>query len=87
MRARSLVFVAVIVGGAGVGYAVLHDGGPSEVFCTAEGLIHPNGRTYGRAGPDCEYVDEDGNPPPGICYAAESATVVPCYTPGARPAE
>lgn len=93
VRARSLVIGTAMLGLTGAGYAVLSDDDPAEVFCTAEGLIGPNGETYGRTGPHCVFADDEGNLATHmnggtpICYAADSSQIVPCATPGAREPE
>ena len=33
---------------------------PEASFCTANALIGPNGESYGRRHPDCQFVDDDG---------------------------
>ena len=44
---------------AAAGIAVTADE-PEASFCTADGLIGPNGELYGRRHPDCQFVDAEG---------------------------
>jgi len=54
------VAVVALLGAAGAVYAI-YGQDPEESFCTADALIGPNGETYGRRHPDCQFVDDDGN--------------------------
>lgn len=62
-----------------------------EIFCTAEGLIGPDGEVYGRSTSQvCQFVDGegsllrqtiDGEP---LCYGGhKDMGIVPCDEPGA----
>jgi len=64
---------------------------PEEIFCTAEGLIGPNGEVHGRStSRGCQFVDAEGNllrqtrDGEPLCYGGhENKGVVPCDQPGA----
>jgi hypothetical protein len=68
---------------------------PEVSFCTADALIGPNGESYGRRHPDCQFVDDDGElvttfaDGQPLCYvvapadsSASGGPVVDCDDPG-----
>ena len=90
MRRGLIVLIAAAVL-CGAGLVWLASGEPTETFCTAEGFIGPENKSYGRSSDHgCQFVDDegelitelrDGTP---ICYD-EHAAIVSCAEPGARP--
>lgn len=61
MRGRTVVLLVLFLVACGVLVVSQRDDGSAEPrFCPADGLIDADGRTYGRGGPDCRFVDEDG---------------------------
>lgn len=64
---------------------------PEEIFCTAEGLIGPNGEMHGRStSQGCQFVDDEGNlvtqtiDRKPLCYGGhKNMGIVPCDQPGA----
>lgn len=67
-RAVAMFVVVFAVLGLIVAAAWFVGGSPNDSlpFCTAEGLVGPNGQIYGRSNEhDCRFVDEDGNVLPG----------------------
>lgn len=60
-------------------------GGDTPAFCTADGLLGPDGQTYGRdLDQGCRWVDDEGKPlttyPDGnrICYVEGTGQDFPC---------
>ncbi|MFZ6002477.1 MAG: hypothetical protein ACOYXM_00955 [Actinomycetota bacterium] len=60
MRAR-WVAAGVAVAALAAASLVMASDEPETSFCTADGLLGPNGETYGRRHPDCRFVDDYGN--------------------------
>lgn len=89
VRKRWLAAGAAAVALAGGTFIATRDSGETT-FCSAEALIGPNGETYGRTGPDCQFEDEDGelvthlNNGTALCYD-DVTQVVSCDQPGSRP--
>jgi hypothetical protein len=77
--------VAAILG-LGVLAGCGDDGAEPAVFCPADGLLGPNGETYGGRDPEqgCRWVDEEGKPlttyldGSRICYREGTAADFPC---------
>ena len=57
---------------------------PETSFCTADGLIGPNGEMYGRRHPDCQFVDDDGNLVTELSDGRQLCYVVPTESSGYR---
>lgn len=95
MRARWVVAGLAVSGLAAAG-VVAATTEPEVSFCTADALIGPNGESYGRRHPDCQFVDGDGNLVTSfadgrpLCYvvsptdssSASSGQVADCDDPG-----
>lgn len=95
-RRRWLVgSVALLVAVAALRAFVLsQDDDPEPVFCPADGMIGRNGEIFGRTGPDCRFVDENGktlttlSSGEPLCYDdLELMSVAPCDQHGVTPAE
>jgi uncharacterized membrane protein len=91
MRARLLIVGVAVLALAGGAYVVAPEE-PEETFCTAEAMIGPEGKSYGRSHDRaCQFVDEHGElllyliNGKRICYADETDRIVDCDEPGARP--
>lgn len=89
MRVWLVIAAVVVVLAAGAAVLIARDE-PEARFCYADGLLGPNGETFGRSSSDdCQFVDDSGDLirtlPNGepLCYD-QATQVVPCDQPGAR---
>lgn len=65
-RAVAMFAVVLVVLALIAAAAWFAGGSPSPIACKADGLLGPNGETYGRdPSQDCQFVDGDGKVVPG----------------------